>query len=51
MRNVYKTIGRAPLGKSRNRWENSIKMDFKEIWCEDVNWIQLILGKFQWLNP
>jgi hypothetical protein len=26
------------LGKPSYRWENNIKMDLKEIWCEDMNW-------------
>jgi len=22
-------------------WENSIKMKFREIWCDGVNWVQM----------
>jgi hypothetical protein len=30
-----------PLGSSRSRWEDIIKMDLKEIKWEGVDWIQL----------
>jgi hypothetical protein len=25
-----------PLGKPRRRWEDNIKTDLRQIWCEDV---------------
>jgi hypothetical protein len=28
------------LGRPRRRCEDNIKMDLKEIWCGDVDWIQ-----------
>lgn len=30
-----------PLGKSRNKWENNIKTDVREIWYDDVDWIRV----------
>jgi len=30
-----------PLGRTRHRWEDSIKMDLKEIRWEGKNWIEL----------
>lgn len=46
MRSAYTVIverpeGKRPLGSSRCGWENSIKIDLKEIWCEvwtECNW-------------
>jgi hypothetical protein len=44
MRNEYKILtGKSerskPLGRRRHRWEDNIKMDHKEIGCEDMGWI------------
>jgi hypothetical protein len=41
MRNVYKTwvgipAGKRPLGRHRRRWEDSIRMDLREIGWEGV---------------
>jgi hypothetical protein len=30
-----------PLGRSRRRWENNIKMDLQEVGCEGVGWIEM----------
>jgi len=37
VRNTYKVLvgkpeGRRPLGRPKRRWEDSIRIDFKEIW-------------------
>jgi hypothetical protein len=42
MRNVYKILvgkpkGKRPLGRPRRRWEDSIRMDVREIWWEVVD--------------
>jgi len=42
MRNVYKILvgkpkGKRPLGRPRRRWEDSIRMDLREIWWEVVD--------------
>jgi hypothetical protein len=36
---VGRPEGRRPLGRPRRRWENNIKMDLREIWFGDVDWI------------
>jgi hypothetical protein len=46
MRNAYGVLiqtpeGKKPLGRPRNRWQNNIKMDIKEIECEDMELIHL----------
>jgi hypothetical protein len=45
-RSVYRILvgrpeGKRPLERSRRRWEDNIKMDFKEIGIDGLNWIQL----------
>jgi hypothetical protein len=47
---VYKVlVGRpewkSPLGRPRRRWEDSIKMDLREIRIDGANWIRLIQGR------
>jgi hypothetical protein len=40
--------GRKPLGRSRHRWEDNIKMDLREIEFGDVDWINLDQDKDRW---
>jgi hypothetical protein len=45
-RGVYRVLvgrseGKRPLGRTRRRWEDNIKMDFREIGIDVANWIQL----------
>jgi len=30
-----------PLGRSRRRWEDNIKMDLQEVECGGMDWIEL----------
>jgi hypothetical protein len=51
-RGVYNVpIGRLeskrPLGRPRHRWEDNIKMDFREIGVDKANWIQLAQDRVQ----
>jgi hypothetical protein len=53
-RSIYRVlVGRPevkrPLGRPRNRWEDNIKMDLREIWVEEANWIRLGQDKVRWL--
>jgi hypothetical protein len=46
MKITYKRLVQKPEGKRtdgvlRLRWQNNIKMDLKEMDCEDVDWIKL----------
>jgi hypothetical protein len=45
---VGKREGKRPLGRSTRRWENTIKMDLKEIGREGVNWIDLAQDRDRW---
>jgi hypothetical protein len=54
VRDVYRILvggpeGKRPLGRSRRRWEDNIKMDFKEIGIDGANWIRLAQDRVQWL--
>jgi hypothetical protein len=31
-----------PLKRLKRRWEDNIKMGFKEIWWEGVNWMRMV---------
>jgi hypothetical protein len=42
MKNSYKILvdnpeGKGPLGRPRNRWQNNIKTDLQQRWCQDVD--------------
>jgi hypothetical protein len=36
---------RGQLGRPTRRWEENIKVNLKEIICEDVDWIHLAQGR------
>ena len=38
---VGKPEGKRPLGRTRHRWEDNIKMDLQEVGCEGMDWIKL----------
>jgi hypothetical protein len=45
-RNVYRLLvvkpeGKTPLGTSRHRWMDNIKMDLREIEWDGVDWIDM----------
>jgi hypothetical protein len=45
-RNAYKILvgkpeGKRPLGRSRRRWVDNIKMDLREIGWDGLDWIEL----------
>jgi len=45
---VGKPEGKRPLGKSRRRWEDNIKMDLQEVGCGSMNWIELAQDRDRW---
>jgi hypothetical protein len=52
-RNAYRILvgkpeGRRPLGRSRCRWVDNIKMDLKEIGWDGVDWVDLARDSDQW---
>jgi hypothetical protein len=51
-RGVYRVLvgrpeGERPLGRSRRKWEDNIKMDLREIGIDGANWIQLVQDRVQ----
>ena len=37
----YIDPSKRPLGRTRPRWKDNIKMDLKEVGCGNVDWIEL----------
>jgi hypothetical protein len=37
-----------PFGRPRHKWENNNKINFNEIGCEGVDWIQIAQDNIQW---
>ena len=40
--------GRRPLGRPRRRWEDNIRMDFREVGCVCVDWMELAQDRDRW---
>ena len=52
-RNAYRVLvgkpeEKRPLGRPRRRWEDNIKMDFREVDCDPGDWIDLAEDRNQW---
>ena len=52
-RNVCKVlagepVGKRPLGRPRHRWEDNIKMDFQEVRCGGMDWIDMARDRDSW---
>jgi hypothetical protein len=45
---VGRPEGKRPLGRSRRRWEDNIKLDLREIEIDGANWIRLAQDRVQW---
>jgi hypothetical protein len=45
---VGRPEGKRPLGRSRRRWEDNIKMDLRDIGTDGANWIRLAYDRVQW---
>jgi len=45
---VGKPEGKRPLGRSRHRWEDNIKMDLQELGCWGMGWIDLSQDRDRW---
>jgi hypothetical protein len=45
---VGKPEGKRPLGRPRRRWEDGIRMDFREIGLWGVDWIRLVQDRDRW---
>jgi len=52
-RGIYRVLvgkheGKRPLGRQRRRWEDDIKVDFQEVGCRCMNWIELAQDMDRW---
>ena len=45
---VGKHEGRRPLGRTRRRWEDNVKMDLPEVGCRGMDWIELAQDRDRW---
>jgi hypothetical protein len=55
-RNVWRLLvgkqeGKRPLGRSRRKWTDNIKMDLLEIGLSVVHWIGLAQDRYRWRAP
>jgi hypothetical protein len=44
---VEKPEGKRPLGRSRYRWENNIKVDVQEVGCVGMDWIEVANDRYR----
>jgi hypothetical protein len=52
-REVYRVLvgepeRKRPLGRTRRRWGEDIKMDFQEVVCGGMDWIELTRDRDMW---
>jgi len=52
-RDVYRVLvgkpeGKRPVGRSRQRWEDNIKMDIQEVGCGGMDWIEPAQDRDRW---
>jgi hypothetical protein len=52
-RGVYRVLvgrleGKRPLRRPRRRWEDNIKLNFREIGIDGANWIRLAQDRIKW---
>jgi len=45
---VGKPEGKRPLGRTKRRWKDNIKMDLREMGCGDMDWIELAQDRGRW---
>ena len=45
---VRKPEWKRPLGRTRRRWEDNVKMDLNEVGCGGMDWINLAQNRERW---
>ena len=52
-RGLYRVLmgkpdGSKPLGRTRHRWKDNIRMDLQEVGCGGMDWIKLAQDRDRW---
>jgi hypothetical protein len=52
-RGVYRVLvgkpeGKRPLGRTRRRWTDNLRMDYQELGCGVMDWIGLAQDRDRW---
>jgi len=45
---VGKSEGKRQIGRPRRKWKDIIEMDFQEVGCEGMDWIDLAQDRDRW---
>jgi hypothetical protein len=45
---IRKPDVKRPPGRLSHKWKDDVKIDLKEMGCEDVDWVSLAWGSDQW---
>ena len=45
---VGKPEGKRPLGRTKHRWKDNIKMDLGEVVCGGMDWVDLAQNRERW---
>jgi hypothetical protein len=40
--------GKRPFGRPKHKWEDNNKMDFQEVRCGEMDWIELAQDRDRW---
>jgi len=53
LNNLYRVLmgkpeGKGPMGRSRHRWEDNIKMGLQEVGCGGMDWIKMAQDTNRW---
>ena len=43
-----KSEGKRPFGRPRCRWDDNIKMDFQEVECGKIDWVDVAQNRDRW---
>ena len=41
-------MGKRPLGRPRNRWQDNVRMDLQKVGCGGMDWIELTQDRHRW---
>jgi hypothetical protein len=45
---LWRNLKVRELGRSKRKWEDNIKMDFRKLGWKGVDWIHLVQDRYQW---